>query len=231
MLATKDVHLGPPPCIELLAVWDTVLALGNVGKARGDLVREREMCIGRRPAAIARNVRHALAIDEERADFLPEIWEEPAHADQTLQQCWFVGAHTDVGGSYGRDGLANIALHWVTTEARFRGLAIDDSFLSNYRPFSRDVRHDSSDGGFRILDRFRSKDGCRDIPLAFPDPNFRLSPSVVERMWNENPRDADSGCRYRPAPLINYLAEQPDTDAALADPGLAPNSRRLPPGC
>ena len=71
---------------------------------------------------IGKNVRiarHALAIDEHRKDFEPTIWNPGNHLD--LQQVWFSGAHSNIGGSYkpDKDGslLSDIALSWMSKEA------------------------------------------------------------------------------------------------------------------
>ena len=40
--------------------------------------------------------RHAVAIDEQRADFQAALWTEDNGVD--LKQVWFAGVHGDVGG-------------------------------------------------------------------------------------------------------------------------------------
>lgn len=41
----------------------------------------------------------ALAIDEKRAPFRPTVWKQQANAvGQRLEQVWFAGVHSDVGG-------------------------------------------------------------------------------------------------------------------------------------
>lgn len=72
--------------------------------------------------------RHALAIDEERTAFAPELWEEsgaplPSNTKQeTLSQVWFSGVHANVGGGYPDDSLANVSLNWMMAEAADCGL-------------------------------------------------------------------------------------------------------------
>ena len=71
-------------------------------------------------------VRHALSIDETRANFERVKWgvigDEPARVAGELErfeQVWFAGNHSDVGGSYREDEsrLSDIALHWLLGEA------------------------------------------------------------------------------------------------------------------
>jgi hypothetical protein len=42
----------------------------------------------------------ALAIDEERSSFGPTPWTSDPRADQHVEQVWFAGVHSDVGGGY-----------------------------------------------------------------------------------------------------------------------------------
>ena len=41
----------------------------------------------------------------------------PAGWTGNLVQAWFPGVHSNVGGGYSPDGLANEALHWVVEKA------------------------------------------------------------------------------------------------------------------
>jgi hypothetical protein len=55
---------------------------------------------------------HAVAVDEQRADFTPTLWDaDPARIAQAL----FPGAHADVGGGYPtvESGLSDGALEWM----------------------------------------------------------------------------------------------------------------------
>jgi uncharacterized protein (DUF2235 family) len=68
-----------------------------------------------------RYARHALAIDETRQDFARVPWEnDGASPDRTgepewLQQVWFAGNHSNIGGSYAEDEsrLSDISLNWM----------------------------------------------------------------------------------------------------------------------
>jgi uncharacterized protein (DUF2235 family) len=72
-------------------------------------------------------VRHALSIDEERADFNRVPWGKrnqdiplpPAQGAEWFQQIWFAGNHSDIGGSYPEDEsrLSDIALAWMVEQA------------------------------------------------------------------------------------------------------------------
>ena len=42
----------------------------------------------------------ALAIDERRTPFEPTLWMHKPKPGQTIEQVWFCGVHSDVGGGY-----------------------------------------------------------------------------------------------------------------------------------
>lgn len=57
---------------------------------------------------------HTTSIDEKIKNFPKYLWDESdVIAMQTLEQVWFAGVHTDVGGWYDDCGLENISLHWM----------------------------------------------------------------------------------------------------------------------
>ncbi len=78
---------------------------------------------------------HALSIDDERTTFHPTLWDESDEAplearadgkrylvDERISQVWFVGVHSNVGGGYPDDSLAQIPLIWIMSEAANAGL-------------------------------------------------------------------------------------------------------------
>ena len=65
---------------------------------------------------------HALALDEERRAFLPELW-KPAPF-QRSHQVWFSGVHTDVGGGYLENGLSEVTLSWMLRMGHAAGLLL-----------------------------------------------------------------------------------------------------------
>ena len=54
---------------------------------------------------------------------------------QTIEQVWFSGAHSDVGGGYdawGRKTLSDLPLRWMLDRAAAAGLALDLDVLKAY---------------------------------------------------------------------------------------------------
>ncbi len=121
--------------IHAIAVWDTVGSLGiPIGTL--DLVRWvnrryqfHDVTLSSRVA----NAFHAVAIDERRGAFGPTLWEPPdaaaREAGQRVEQVWFSGVHSDVGGGYEDTGLSDLALLWVADRLASCGLALDEAAL------------------------------------------------------------------------------------------------------
>ena len=68
---------------------------------------------------------HVLSIDDERKWFFPSIWKEyDAERTEKVEQVWFGGAHTDVGGGFWEAGFSDIALEWMVQKAFEHGLRL-----------------------------------------------------------------------------------------------------------
>ena len=61
---------------------------------------------------------HALSLDDERTTFHPVLWNEDGVPEGQLIQVWFAGVHSNVGGGYPDDSLAQIPLYWIMQEVR-----------------------------------------------------------------------------------------------------------------
>jgi uncharacterized protein (DUF2235 family) len=142
------------PTIKFIGVWDTVGALGAPGLLGQLFNRNKYKYHDIALNDHILNAAQALAIDERRKPFAPSVWTQPAGWKGTLKQAWFPGVHSDVGGSYTPDGLANEALHWIVECATQVGLAVDDPFLAPYKPCFNSVLHDSFTPEYRLLGSF-----------------------------------------------------------------------------
>lgn len=113
--------------------------------------------LGRR----VRYARHALSIDERRADFARVEWGvkgqhvayEPGEPEW-LRQVWFAGCHSDIGGSYDEDEsrLSDIALSWMLEQTAElpHPLLVDRSRLYLF-PSAAGMQHCEIQ---RMLDRY-----------------------------------------------------------------------------
>jgi uncharacterized protein (DUF2235 family) len=149
--------------------------------------------------------RHALAIDEHRADFDRVPWARQNKCRRTgpdepkwLQQFWFSGNHSDVGGSYpeNESRLSDIALQWMV-EAVMKvpnGIQVDRSVLQPY-PSADGMQHDEGRSGvFRYARKIERK-----IPT-----DATLHRSVYERFKFPAVLQYDEFRAYRPEGLRNH---------------------------
>jgi hypothetical protein len=77
------------------------------------------------------HVAHALALDELRDAFNPEYWERSG-TDTDVDEVWFAGVHSNVGGGYAEEGLSNIALSWVVSKAVEVGLPTTHGYIPGW---------------------------------------------------------------------------------------------------
>jgi uncharacterized protein (DUF2235 family) len=117
--------------IRMVGVWDTVGALGIPGHLFDEFDQEKYGFLDTTLSPCIDRAFHAIAIDERRASFLPTLWSNPDGTpranDDKVQQVWFPGVHSDVGGSYAESQLSNITLRWMIDNAKAQGLLFDDA--------------------------------------------------------------------------------------------------------
>ncbi|MGO1118737.1 DUF2235 domain-containing protein [Rhodovibrionaceae bacterium A322] len=117
--------------IKFIGVWDTVGALG----APTPLLRRfTAKSVGFHDTGLGKSIQnayHALAIDERRGPFSPDLWTEAQGTDQTVEQVWFAGVHSNIGGSYSNTVLSDITLAWMCERAARHGLALDPRTKNN----------------------------------------------------------------------------------------------------
>lgn len=113
------------PEIAFVGVWDTVDAYGlpidELALVWDYFIRPIRFP-DQRLARSVQKARHALAIDDERHTFHPVLWDESGEKDpQRIQQVWFAGVHSNIGGGYPKDGLAFVTLDWMVSEVEGKG--------------------------------------------------------------------------------------------------------------
>jgi uncharacterized protein (DUF2235 family) len=108
------------PRIEFLGVWDTVGRLGiPIGGFRlFHFISRRWLFHDTTLSSTVAAAYQALAIDERRRPFKPSLWTlsetaKKPDAEQVVEQVWFSGVHSNVGGGYADSGLSDITLNWM----------------------------------------------------------------------------------------------------------------------
>lgn len=110
-------HASEPQAPDVIGVFDTVKALGLPGVMNAVNPFRHEFHDNELSSRVQVGL-HALSIDENRKTFEPVLWEEPGAeaiaAGQVIEQVWFPGVHSDVGGGYDDDDrLADLPLAWM----------------------------------------------------------------------------------------------------------------------
>ena len=170
----KDTDFVKVDNIAAVAVWDTVGALGIPrfrGNGRVDAFR---FCDTKLSKKVTMGF-HAVALDEQRDDFTPTLWDPAANVKQVL----FPGAHCDVGGGYpmarNESGLSDAGLRWMIDQLTDVGV-----LFSGGQPYAINP----SDTGVAHMPWTHSPwdyPGVKLGPRAFP---FALErhPSIAARM-------------------------------------------------
>ena len=133
--------------IEFIGVWDTVSALGVPIKSV-DVVLEKVPFMRHKYhdfllSPSVKNAYQALAIDDYRDTFHPVLWEKSREVHQKIEQVWFVGSHTDIGGGYAEQEVSDIPLQWLVAKAIHHGLYIYPSNRVRIHPDVNGAVHDS----------------------------------------------------------------------------------------
>ena len=122
--------------IRMVGVWDTVGSLGIPGLLFSPFDQKKYGFLDTSLHPSVKNAFHAVSIDERRAQFQPTLWTNPDGTtrsnDAQLEQVWFSGVHSDVGGSYSESQLSSIALSWMMHKAKECGLIFTPEAETKY---------------------------------------------------------------------------------------------------
>jgi uncharacterized protein (DUF2235 family) len=138
--AFRRAH-GRQADIHVLGVWDTVGALGIPGGLFKSFNEKMWGFHDTTLSGIVKNAFHAVAVDEHRPQYEATLWADKAKPGQSVEQRWFAGAHSNVGGGYPDARLSDLALEWMAERAAACGLDIgprahalaDDSYAGKLR--------------------------------------------------------------------------------------------------
>ncbi len=205
--------------IEFIGVFDTVGALGVPG-----IGTKRHQFHSTQPSPTYKHFFQALAVDEQRRWYRPALWTCTVPEDAAdpmgemlqrmpgeVEQRWFVGSHTNVGGGDRSNTLASIPLRWMQEMAHGCGLAFRDvlvvepdahlaPILDSYRTFLH--------GSYALATLGRR---YHRVIGASPCPNGRgichtLNETVDETVF----RRMEQMASYRPVNVIRWQEQQED---------------------
>jgi len=142
------------PRIKFIGVWDTVgslgIPLGLLSGFNADRYKFHDTTL----SSWVDNAYHALAIDERRYLFEPTLWDRSTDADnpgciQIMEQRWFTGVHSNIGGGYDDCGLSDLTLRWMIDKARGTDLVFEDQY-QNINGNYAGVLNDSFTAGYHL---------------------------------------------------------------------------------
>ena len=152
--------------IRFLGLWDTVAAYGMPVEEMTRGISQWLFPLLLPSCELDKRVVracHALSIDDERTTFHPTLWDESDEAplkpradgkrylvDERVSQVWFAGVHSNVGGGYPDDSLAQIPLIWIMSEADNAGLRFKSHPVASPQTLEHPATAEDKDG--RIYD-------------------------------------------------------------------------------
>lgn len=191
-VAFREQYSHPGLRIKFIGVWDTVGALGiPIGRFARMITRNRYGFHDTKLSGMIDNAYHALAIDEPRYTFEHSLWKGLPKDKQRVEQMWFAGAHSDVGGGYEETGLSDIAFQWMAEKAASCGLVLSTDFLSDRTKINPDPSQPPHDPRpFRLL-----PGNLRDIARYPGWTTESVHPTALAKLKDP---------RYAPLNLVNY---------------------------
>jgi len=157
---------------------------------------------------------HALALDDERATFHPVRFE----ADLRIDELWFAGVHSDVGGGYPDAALAHVPLLWIARRAAAAGLQWEKGAIAAFEriasPFG--PLHDSR-SGMAVMYRYAPR----------PMTNGAERPEVIDHSVIEKIAAGSEGYAPVIVPQSALIRLPDDQQVLLGQPavaGLAPGA-------
>jgi len=174
------------PTVKFIGVWDTVDAVGlpidELTDALDWMFHFRFHHFDCKP--IAGHNYQAMSVDDKRLTFHPLLWEQNKEiVNQSIEQVWFAGMHSNVGGGYRKDEMAYVALDWMMQKAE--GLGSDDAikFLPDHRldaakqanPYGKIYNSRSGPGAYYRYKSHNIEEICKNshFPVIIHDSVFK----------------------------------------------------------
>ena len=214
--------------IFFVGVWDTVGALG-IPLTPLNWIGQKGFQF--HDTALSDRIRyayHALAIDETRGNFKPTLWtrpkgrgSDPTLRPQTLEQVWFAGAHSNVGGGYPDCGLSDIAFLWMVAKAAAAAqdenpdspIAFDEDYLNEKISKTMGLLVDSRTGYWKLAAKYAR-------PVMAPAPaGFETCESIhysARTRFSSTDSKAFAPFPYHPDNLKNAFARNGSVAALMA---------------
>lgn len=205
--------------IHFIGIWDTVVAAGGLISFYKSFPYSRSL-------GIAKIVRHAVAIDEKRKHY---DFYEVSNLHKNCKEVFFAGVHSDIGGSYQKEGLSKVTLEWMLGEATNNDLKVNKLKVNKYlygvnsryqKPDFTSPIHNSSTLAFKLFDfvprpRFKKDGWFFEMKIDFrlwPKRTIKEDSLVHESVFNKidntsyNPTNLDKDrTKYRIEKTISII--------------------------
>ena len=113
MVLQENEHLE----VAFLGVFDTVAAMDGIHR-RGETISSDVVFEDGTVNPKVKRAVHILSLDEDRVAFEPTQMNRDRECEERIHEIWFPGVHSDIGGGYWHDGLADVALTYMIDQCR-----------------------------------------------------------------------------------------------------------------
>jgi len=181
--------------IQFIGVWDTVGAIGlPFRQARFSMHNWIEY--GFRGHALNKDVQyiaHAISIDDCRETFHPVILDERIDTSpDRINQVWFSGVHSNIGGGYPKNQLSRITLDWIIEQVKSADTRsmLPSSQCLQFEPVEIDSISREKDPHGRLYNsreglaaafRFLPRD-MEEIRATYTEQKAEIHPAVFDRI-------------------------------------------------
>jgi uncharacterized protein (DUF2235 family) len=196
--------------IHFVGVWDTVDSVGgpfHISDVINTLFHRFKFPDQKLSDKVERAVQ-ALSIDDARAAFEPRLWEN----DSNVEQVWFSGVHSNVGGGYPKQGMSLVTLDWMMQRATERDLRVSAEDRKHYWEHSSvdDKLYDSR-AGLGVFYRWKP----RDMQKVWEEQKAGSRPKVHLSVFERIAHGTDGYAPGTLAPdvdVVYTLSGNPDRD-------------------
>ncbi|MEM7656663.1 MAG: DUF2235 domain-containing protein [Bacteroidota bacterium] len=161
--------------VRFLGLFDTVASFGLAVNIAGIPFQQinlgKDLAIG--PSV--EQVVHLVALHEDRNAFTPTLVE----ASDRVEEVWFPGVHSDVGGGYSEQGISDNALTFMMARAEVAGLRFSSEGKADVRPNLTHTIHDRLKEDYPLGLSFREVFALEDGKKSIQKP--KIHQSVLDR--------------------------------------------------
>lgn len=170
--------------VTFMGCWDTVASFGIPLDVLGIPFQSINLFKDFHVSDNVKRAVHCLALDEKRNPFVHTPMEE----ERRIEEVWFAGWHSDIGGGNFDDGLSDITLEFMVKRANTNGLLFKPSWAQDVacQPNPEGGMHEDRLGGVevrRALPTAKVHTSVRDRQKAMKDYSPAAIPDLSRVQW------------------------------------------------